>query len=52
MQDKKQQLGLDMEQRTVSNMGKEYFKVVYYHPVCLCVCVCVCVSYSVMSDFL
>ena len=41
MQDNKQQLGLDMEQWTVSNTGKEYFKAVYYHTVCLCVCVLV-----------
>ena len=32
MQDKKQQLGLDTEQWTVSKLGKEYFKAVYYHP--------------------
>ena len=29
MQVKKQQLGLDMEQRTGSKLGKEYFKIVY-----------------------
>ena len=29
---KKQQLELDMEQQTRSNLGKEYFKAVYYHP--------------------
>ena len=31
MQDKKQQLGLDMEQQTGSKSGKEYIKVVYCH---------------------
>ena len=33
--DKKQQLELDMEQRTGSNLGKEYVKAVYCHPVYL-----------------
>jgi len=32
MQVKKQQLELDMEQQTGSKLGKEYIKVVYYHP--------------------
>ena len=32
MQVKKQQLELDMEQHTGSNLGKEYFKAVYCHP--------------------
>ena len=32
MQDKKQQLELDMEQRIGSKLGKEYVKAVYYHP--------------------
>ena len=32
MQVKKQQLELDMEQQTVSKLGKEYVKAVYYHP--------------------
>ena len=31
MQDKKQQLELDMEQRTGSKLGKEYIKAVYCH---------------------
>ena len=31
MQVKKQQLELDMEQRTGSKSGKEYFKAVYCH---------------------
>ena len=31
MQVKKQQLELDMEQWTVSKLGKEYVKAVYYH---------------------
>ena len=31
MQDKKQQLELDTEQRTDSKLGKEYAKVVYCH---------------------
>ena len=31
MEDKKQQLELDMEQQTGSKLGKEYVKVVYYH---------------------
>ena len=31
-QAKKQQLELDMEQRTGSRLGKEYVKAVYYHP--------------------
>ena len=35
MQVKKQQLELDMEQRTVSKLGKKYIKAVYYHPVYL-----------------
>ena len=32
MQLKKQQLELDMEQQTVSKLGKEYIKAVYCHP--------------------
>ena len=32
MQVRKQQLELDMEQQTGSNLGKEYIKVVYCHP--------------------
>ena len=32
MQVKKQQLELDMEQGTGSKLGKEYNKVVYWHP--------------------
>ena len=32
MQVKKQQLELDMEQRTSSKWGKEYVKAVYWHP--------------------
>ena len=32
MQDNKQQLELDMEQRTGSSFGKEYNKAVYCHP--------------------
>ena len=32
MQVKKQQLELDMEQQTGSKSGREYVKVVYYHP--------------------
>ena len=32
MQVKKQHLELDMEQQTESKSGKEYIKVVYYHP--------------------
>ena len=35
MQVKKQQLELDMEQRTGSKLGKEYIKAVYCHPVYL-----------------
>ena len=31
MQDKKQQLELDMEQQTGSKLGKEYIKAVYCH---------------------
>ena len=31
MQEKKQQLELDMEQRTGSKLGKEYLKAVYCH---------------------
>ena len=31
MQIRKQQLKLDMEQQTVSKLGKEYIKVVYFH---------------------
>ena len=32
---KKQQLELDMEQKTNSKLEKEYVKAVYCHPVCL-----------------
>ena len=32
MQDKKQQLELDMEQWTGSKLGKDYDKAVYCHP--------------------
>ena len=32
MQDKKQWLEVDMEQRTGSKLGKEYVKAVYCHP--------------------
>ena len=32
MQDKKQQLEMDMEQQTISKLGKEYNKAVYCHP--------------------
>ena len=32
MQAKIQQLELDMEQQTVSKLGKEYIKAVYFHP--------------------
>ena len=32
MQDKKQQLELDMEQQTGSKSGKEYAKAIYCHP--------------------
>ena len=32
MQDKKQQLGLDMEQWTSSKLGKEYVKAICCHP--------------------
>ena len=32
MQVKKQQLEPDMEQRTISKLGKEYVKAVYCHP--------------------
>ena len=35
MQVRKQQLELDMEQQTGSNLGKEYVKAVYCHPVYL-----------------
>ena len=35
MQDKKQQLETDMEQRTGLKLGKEYVKAVYCHPVYL-----------------
>ena len=35
MQDKKQQLDLDMEQWTGSKLGKEYVKAVYCHLVYL-----------------
>ena len=31
MQDRKQQLELDMEQQTGSKLGKEYIKAVYWH---------------------
>ena len=32
MQVKKQQLELDMKQRTVSKLGKDYVKTMYCHP--------------------
>ena len=32
MQDRKQQLELDMEQQTGSKLGKDYFKAVYFLP--------------------
>ena len=32
MQDKQQQLELDMEQWTGLKLGKEYIKAVYFHP--------------------
>ena len=32
MQAKIKQLELDMEQQTVSKLGKEYIKAVYFHP--------------------
>ena len=32
MQVRKQQLELDMEQQTGSNLGKEYVKTIYCHP--------------------
>ena len=32
MQDKEQQLELDMEQQPASKLGKEYVKAVYCHP--------------------
>ena len=35
MQIKKQELELDMEQQTVSKLGKEYVKTVYCHTVYL-----------------
>ena len=35
MQVKKQQLELNMEQKTASKLGKEYIKIVYCHPVYL-----------------
>ena len=35
MQDRKQQLELDMEQQTGSKLGTEYIKTVYYQPVYL-----------------
>ena len=36
MQVKKQQLALDMEQWTVSKLGKEYVRAVYFHLAYLC----------------
>ena len=35
MQDKNQQLELDMEKQTGSQVGKEYVKAIYCHPTCL-----------------
>ena len=32
MQVKKQQLELDMEQKTGSKLGKEYIKAIFFHP--------------------
>ena len=40
MQVKKQQLEQDMEQWTGTNLGKEYFKAVYCHPVQSTSCKC------------
>ena len=41
MQVKQQQLGLDMEQWTVSKLGKEFFKAVYCHPTYLTYMQCI-----------
>ena len=35
IQDRNQQLELDMEQQTDFKLGKEYVKAVYCHPACL-----------------
>ena len=35
IQDKKQQLELDMEQQIGSKLEKEYIKTIYCHPACL-----------------
>ena len=40
MQVKKQQLELDMEQRTGSKLGKEYFKAAHCHPAYLTYMMC------------
>ena len=52
MQVKKQQLELDMEQQTVSKLGKEYVKVVYCHSVYLAYIQSESESHSVMSNSL
>ena len=54
MQDKKQQLELDMEQWIGSKLGKEYVMAVYCYSAHLTntQSVCVCVSHSILSDSL
>ena len=52
MQVKKQQLELDMEQQTVSKLGKEYVKAVYCHSVYLAYIQSKSESHSVMSNSL
>ena len=51
---KKQQLELDMEELTGSNLGKKYVKAVYCHLAYLTymqrVCVCVCVRARVQAE--
>ena len=51
MQVKKQQLELDMEEQTGSELGKEYIKAVYCHPACL-IYKSEIAGYSVVSDSL
>ena len=46
MQDKKQQLQLDMEYGTGSKLGKEYIKAIYCHPAYL---TCMRTSYEMLG---
>ena len=49
---KKQQLELEMEQKTGSKLGKEYVKAVYCHPAYLTYMQSESESHSVVSNYL